>query len=235
MATLGGGGGGLISGFSALTAALNFTATEAAALAPVLGQVADAAAKLAAANKQLAADTQFAKEQAAGHARAVENTSAAIASAAYNTTVYSAALLGNSADTQDGIAVYGQATSAALTLTAATAAQTKALTDLLTTQKLYTASLQNALTIVPEWNDYLANLVDAYKSGAAGILQYKTALEDFLHVLETQFATATGKAKDALQSMIATVQTLINTAGAGGQGAPDTSYGGALNKAFNKP
>ena len=226
---------GLVEGFSALYAALNFTATAAAAAAPALGQVADAAMKLAAAEKQLAADTQFAKEQAAGHARAVENTSAAIASAAYNTTVYSAALQGNSADTQDGIAVWGQATSAALTLAKATAEQTKELTDLLTTQKLYTAELQNALAVVPEWSDYLANLVDSYKSGAAGILQYKTALEDFLHTLETQFATATGKAKDALNTMIATVGQLIATAGAGGQGAPDTSYGGALNKAFNKP
>jgi hypothetical protein len=136
---------------------------------------------------------------------------------------------------REGIAVQGQATVVSITLASATKEATAALVEMLKAQNSYTDSLQKTLSIATGWSDYLANLVDAYQSGMTSILQYKLALENFLHTLETQFATATGKAKAALEEMIATVQKLINTAGAGPAPSTDFSAGGMLNKQFNKP
>jgi hypothetical protein len=227
--TGGAGGGGLISKFIDLGGA----AREAA---KGITTLTDAEAKLDATKKQLIADTQFLTDQTKGHARAIEDTSVAMKSAAYDTTVLAAAQQGSTATTQDGIAAYGtSAKIISLVLAPATKAATDGLIEMMKAQNLYTASLQNTLSIATGWSDYLANLVDAYQSGSTSILAYKQALESFLLTLETQFPTATGKAKAALQEMIATVQRLINTAGAGPAPSTDFSAGGALNKQFNTP
>ena len=135
----------------------------------------------------------------------------------------------------NGIAIDGQATIMNLTLASATAEQNTALVNLLKTQNAYTAAVQNTLGVAKGWNDYLAELLSSYQSGALSLISYKAALEAFQTQLEQTFSGATGKAKDALNSMIATIQTLINTAGAGGGAPADTSVTGALNKAFNTP
>lgn len=225
----GAGGGGLISKFIALGGAAQTAAVGITTLS-------DAEAKRDAALKQLAADEQFFKEQIQGHAKAIEDVSAAMKSAAYNATVYDAAMQGNTASTKDGITAYG--TSAQIinfVLAPATKAATDALVEMMKAQNAYTDSLQHTLSIATGWSDYLANLLDAYNSGTSSILQYKLGLENFLHTLETQFSSATGKAKAALEEMIATVGRLIATAGAGPLPSTDYSYGGALNKQFNKP
>lgn len=119
--------------------------------------------------------------------------------------------------------------------TVATDAQTAALHRLLTEQGLYTQALQETMGVAKGWSDYLAVLNDSYQSGVTSLIAYKNALSDFLHQLETQFANATGKAKEALETMIATVRDLINTAGAGARPSGDMTAGGLLNRTFNKP
>lgn len=126
-----------------------------------------------------------------------------------------------------------QTLSALLVLAPATKAATDALMDMLKAQNLYTASLEHTLSVATGWSDYLANLKQSYDQGVTSILQYKLALEQFLHTLETQFSTATGKAKASLEEMIAVVTKLINTAGAGGPQNIDYTAGGALNRALN--
>jgi len=206
--------GDLIEGFSALYAALNFTATAAAAAAPALGQVADATLKLAAAEKQLAADTQFATEQAAGHARAMGDTSTALATMTTQLTL---------------------AQGAFFSVTAATDAQNTALEDLLKTQGAYTDEVKQTLDVAKGWNDYLAGLADAYKTGAINLLQYRTELADFATELQQDFSGATGEARKAIDTMTQAIQAMINAAGAGGGASFDMSPTGQLNRAFNNP
>jgi chromosome segregation ATPase len=134
---------------------------------------------------------------------------------------------------REGIAFQGQATTIQIQAIKATAEQTAALVELLKAQNTYNDSLQNALTAVDQWNNYLAILTDSYKNGATSLLAYRQALEMFLTQLQQNFGTATGKAKEGLDSVIAAVQKLINTAGAGG--SADQSMSGALNRALNKP
>jgi flagellar biosynthesis chaperone FliJ len=205
--------GGLVGGFSNLAASLNFAKTAAAEAVPIIDNLADKTKKLADAEKQLAGDMQFAKEQTEGHARAMKD----VADAGPAMTV-----------------AFFSPLKALLEMAPATKEATAALVDLLKAQNLYTDSLQKTLSIAGAWNDYLANLKQSYDDGVTSILQYKLALEAFLHTLQTQFTTATGKAKAALEEMIAAVQKLINTAGGTPQNT-DYSAGGALNKAFNKP
>jgi hypothetical protein len=141
---------------------------------------------------------------------------------------------GSATSTANGIQVAGKATIVTLALAAATAEQTAALVEALKAQNLYTDSLQHTLSIATGWSDYLANLKSAVDNGTTSILQYKLALANFLTMLETQFPTATGKAKAALEEMIGVVQRLMDTA-VGPTFPVDNSYGGALNKQFNGP
>lgn len=134
---------------------------------------------------------------------------------------------------REGIVVEGQATVVTLTQAVATQEATAALIAMLEAQGRYTESLKHTLSIATGWSDYLANIKESYDQGVTSILTYKLALADFLHTLQTQFPTATGTAKAALQEMIGVVGQLIATAG--GPQDTDWSAGGALNRQFNKP
>jgi len=199
---------------NAAAAATKAMATESAAAVPILGQEADATAKLAAAQKQLAADTQFAKEQAAGHARAVGDTSTALATMTTQLTL---------------------AQGVFFSVTAATDAQNKALENLLKTQGAYTNEVKQTLDVATGWKDYLAGLADAYKTGAINLLQYRTELADFATELRQDFSGATGEARKAIDTMTQAIQAMINAAGAGGGASFDMSPTGQLNRAFNNP
>jgi chromosome segregation ATPase len=136
---------------------------------------------------------------------------------------------------KNGIVFQGQATTVMLTMAVATKEQTDALIKLLQAQNAYSDSVANTLTVASGWRDYLAELADSYNSGATSLINYKNALVAFATQLEQTFAGATGKAKDALNDMIATIQKLIETAGSGGGGPIDTSVTGQLNRMFNTP
>jgi len=233
--------GNVTTGLNAMGGAFTQATADANANVTAMDAVAVADLKVAEAKKQLAADTQFAAEQAAGHARAMQGSAAATKDAANAAADLRSSLeaateaqTGSATSTANGIQVSGQAKIITMQLAAATAEQTAALVELLKQQNLYTASLQNTLSVATGWSDYLANLKSALDDGTTSILQYKLALANFLNVLETQFPTATGKAKAALQEMIGVVQRLMDTA-VGPTGPVDNSYGGALNKQFNKP
>lgn len=118
-------------------------------------------------------------------------------------------------------------------VTEATEAQTAALIELLEAHNAYNDVVAKTLDVAKGWSDYLAQLVDAYKSGQLGLLEYKRSLEDFHNQLRTTFIGATGEAKVALESMIATIWKLIETAGQGGTPKADFSASGALNRMFN--
>ena len=137
--------------------------------------------------------------------------------------------------TQAGIQVAGAASIIQIKTIAATKEQTQALKDLLIAQNAYTAGVAKSLDTVAQWNNYLAILVDSYQNGSTSLLAYRQALQMFQTQLEQMFIGATGKAKSALEEMIATIQKLINTAGAGGSPSTDHSLSGELNRKLNKP
>lgn len=135
---------------------------------------------------------------------------------------------------REGIAFQGQATIIQIQAIEATQEQTDALIELFKAQNSYNDALAHALTAVDQWNNYLAILVDSYQSGTTSLLAYKEALTMFLTQLQQNFGTATGKAKEGLESVIDAVRRLIETAGQGGL-STDQTMGGSLDREMNKP
>lgn len=228
---------GAAGSLGSFTEAVTTNTNALTANVDAIGTVVNAQTKLEAADLQLAIDkatAAFDKQRAAIAARnagmdvAVQKDQVL----AQANLVLSNTMKGVTTEIQDGIAVAGRASVVYLSVAAATQAQTDALIALLKEQNAYTAAIQNTLSVAKGWGDYLAQLVSGYQSGTLSLIAYKRALEDFATQLEQTFAGATGKAKDALESMIQTIQKLIATAGAGGTPSTDQSPTGALNKAF---
>jgi hypothetical protein len=164
----------------------------------------------------------------------VKITADSYTSLAMNTQLATDAANGNASSLAVGIAVQGEAKIANLQLAAATAEQTAALVELLKTQNMYNDSVASIITKGGQFVDWLAELKSSYDSGALSILSYKQALEALGTQLAIAFGTATGKAQQAIMQLIGVVNTLIATAGAGGQ-PTDFSAAAQFNKQFNTP
>lgn len=230
---------GLKEQFAALTAELNGTAGALGQLPPILDQVADKAKKAADAEAALNMALSIQKDVAAAGARAVGDdaesmTKAANAAANLRSKIEALdeAQSHSATTTAEGIQVSGQAQIIQIQAVAATKAQTDALIALLKEQNAYNDSVAHSLTVVDQWNNYLAILVSSYQNGATSLLAYRQALQMFQVQLEQTFAGATGKAKEGLDAMIQAIEKLIATAGAGPAPSSDQSPTGALNRAF---
>ena len=134
---------------------------------------------------------------------------------------------------KNGIVFQGEASAVYLQGAIATDAQWASLIRLLEAQNSYNDTLKQTLEVATGWGDYTAQLVDAYQTGALGLLEYKRALQDFQTQLQQTFVGATGEARKSLEAMIATIRKLIETAGQGGTPSGDFSASGALNRMFN--
>ncbi|GEM_PF-3240335 len=170
------------------------------------------------------------KDQSQG----VNNAAQSMESLAMNTQLATDAANGNASSLTVGIAVQGQAKLASTQLAAATAEQTAALVELLKTQNMYNDSIASTITRGGQIVDWLAELKASYDSGALSVLSYKQALEQLSTQLFLAFGQATGKAQQEITKLIGIVNTLIATAGAGGQ-PTDFSAAAQFNKQFNTP
>lgn len=119
----------------------------------------------------------------------------------------------------------------------ATKEATQALLDFAVASKAVREEQAEAMTVTKGWTDYILTLKDGYESGITSLYNYVTALGSFKTQLQQMFAGAHGDAKDALEGIIALIDKLVQTAGAGtnGQfGTPDFSPLRQLEREFGQ-
>lgn len=91
-----------------------------------------------------------------------------------------------------------------------------------------------ALSVTKGWTDYVIGLQDSFEAGTTSLYNYTTELIRFKTQLQQMYGAAKGEAKEALESMIALIQELIATAGAGGSNKYDPSMAGQLERMFGQ-
>jgi len=119
----------------------------------------------------------------------------------------------------------------------ATKEATQALLDYALASKAVREEQAAAMEVTKGWTDYVLTLKDGYESGITSLYNYVTALGSFRTQLQQMFAGAHGDAKDALEGIIALIDKLVQTAGAGtnGQfGTPDFSPLRQLEREFGQ-
>lgn len=124
-----------------------------------------------------------------------------------------------------------------ITYAQATREATQALLDFAVASKAVREEQAEAMTVTKGWTDYILTLKDGYESGITSLYNYVTALGSFKTQLQQMFAGAHGDAKDALEGIIALIDKLVQTAGAGtnGQfGTPDFSPLRQLEREFGQ-
>ncbi len=97
-----------------------------------------------------------------------------------------------------------------------------------------TAAQVESLDAVRGWSDYVIALKEGYESGTTSLYNYITQLAAFKTQLLQMFGAVTGPAKDSLNEMIALIQELINTAGAGGPVSRGGGFAGQFQRDMDK-
>lgn len=93
---------------------------------------------------------------------------------------------------------------------------------------------KDSLDAVRGWSDYIINLQNGYESGVTSLGSYIQQLVAFKSQLLQMFAGVSGEARKSLEEMIQLIETLMQTAGAGGPTSAAGGYAGQFERDANK-
>jgi len=132
------------------------------------------------------------------------------------------------------VGVAGPATRIYLTIAQASDEATAALLRQAEATRALTAAQSESLEAVKGWTDYVIALKQGYEDGTTSLYNYITELTRFKTQLQQIFGGVTGEAKKELEAMIALIQKMISTAGAGGAAPRAGGYAGTFQRDADK-